>query len=301
MTVHRAEPRTPVDTGSEPRHARRAASEPTIPSMRPQNVRSFLVDCLTMTQRNLLTILRVPQLLLGATVQPLMFVLLFSYVFGGALGGPTYREFLMGGIFTQTVVFSAAFTAIGLATDSKEGIVDRFHSLPMSRVSIVLGRTLSDTLVSVVSIAVMISAGYAVGWRIRSSVVDALGAVLLLMFFGFAMSWLGAVVGLVAGTAESAQSALMIVLFPITFISSAFIPSSTLPGPLRAFAQWNPITSVARSTREAFGNPVSPSPAVRETINWASTHPTIYSILVSVLVLAILVPVALRVSRSSDD
>ncbi|MGB3770851.1 MAG: ABC transporter permease [Rhodococcus sp. (in: high G+C Gram-positive bacteria)] len=268
--------------------------------VRQQNMSSFLVDCVTMTQRNLLTILRVPQLLLGATLQPLMFVLLFSYVFGGALGGARYREFLMGGIFTQTVVFSAAFTAIGLATDSKEGIVDRFHSLPMSRLSIVLGRTLSDMLVSVVSIAVMIGAGYLVGWRIRGSAADAVGAVLLLMFFGFAMSWIGAVVGSVASTAESAQSVLMIVLFPITFISSAFIPSSTLPGPLRAVAQWNPITSVARSTRESFGNPTSPSIAIREPVNWASMHPTIYSILVSLLVLAIFVSVTMRVTRSRD-
>ena len=268
--------------------------------VREQNASSFLVDCVTMTQRNLLTILRVPQLLLGATIQPLMFVLLFSYVFGGALGGATYREFLMGGIFTQTVVFSAAFTAIGLATDSKEGIVDRFHSLPMSRLSIVLGRTLSDMLVSVVSIAVMIGAGYAVGWRIRGSALDALGAVLLLMFFGFAMSWIGAVVGSVASTAESAQSALMIILFPITFISSAFVPSSTLPGPLRAVAQWNPITSVARSTRESFGNPTAPSIAIREPINWASTNPMLYSVIVSLLILAIFVPLTLRVTRSRE-
>jgi len=265
--------------------------------VRREGIGSFLVDCATMTQRNLLVILRVPQLLLGATVQPLMFVLLFSYVLGGALGGSEYRQFLMGGIFTQTVVFSAGFTAIGLATDSREGIVERFHSLPMSRLAIVLGRTLTDALVSVVSIAVMIGAGFVVGWRIHGSPSSALGAIALLVFFGFAMSWMGAVVGLISATAESAQSVLMIIVFPLTFISSAFIPSATLPGPLRIFAQWNPVTSVARATREAFGNPIAPSTLINEPVTWASSNPMLYSFIASIVLLAIFVPLTLKVSR----
>ncbi|GGG18092.1 transport permease protein [Rhodococcoides trifolii] len=264
--------------------------------VRREGVGSFLVDCATMTQRNLLIIVRVPQLLLGATVQPLMFVLLFSYVFGGALGGSAYRQFLMGGIFTQTVVFSAGFTAIGLATDSREGIVERFHSLPMSRLAIVLGRTITDALVSVVSIGVMVGAGYVVGWRINGSFGAAIGAVALLVFFGFAMSWMGAVVGLISATAESAQSVLMIIVFPLTFISSAFIPSATLPGPLRFIAQWNPVTSVARATREAFGNPTAPSALVAEPVTWASQNPFVYSIVISILLLAVFVPLTLKVS-----
>ncbi|KZF09520.1 MULTISPECIES: ABC transporter permease [unclassified Rhodococcus (in: high G+C Gram-positive bacteria)] len=265
--------------------------------VRREGIGSFLVDCATMTQRNLLVILRVPQLLLGATVQPLMFVLLFSYVLGGALGGSDYRQFLMGGIFTQTVVFSAGFTAIGLATDSREGIVERFHSLPMSRLAIVLGRTLTDALVSVVSIAVMIGAGFVVGWRINGSLSSALGAIALLVFFGFAMSWMGAVVGLISATAESAQSVLMIIVFPLTFISSAFIPSATLPGPLRIFAQWNPVTSVARATREAFGNPIAPSTLINEPVTWASSNPMLYSFIASIVLLTIFVPLTLKVSR----
>lgn len=266
--------------------------------VRREGIGSFLVDCATMTQRNLLVLVRVPQLLLGATVQPLMFVLLFSYVLGGALGGSAYRQFLMGGIFTQTVVFSAGFTAIGLATDSREGIVERFHSLPMSRLAIVLGRTLTDALVSVVSIAVMIVAGFVVGWRINGSLGSAFGAIALLVLFGFAMSWMGAVVGLISATAESAQSVLMIIVFPLTFISSAFIPSATLPGPLRAFAQWNPVTSVARATREAFGNPIAPTTLVSEPVTWASSNPMLYSILASAVLLAIFVPLTLRISKS---
>ncbi|MGU3436426.1 ABC transporter permease [Actinomycetes bacterium M1A6_2h] len=269
--------------------------------VRREGVGSFLVDCATMTQRNLLIIVRVPQLLLGATIQPLMFVLLFSYVFGGALGGSAYRQFLMGGIFTQTVVFSAGFTAIGLATDSREGIVERFHSLPMSRLAIVLGRTITDALVSVVSIGVMVGAGYVVGWRINGSLGAALGAVALLVFFGFAMSWMGAVVGLISATAESAQSVLMIIVFPLTFISSAFIPSATLPGPLRFIAQWNPVTSVARATREAFGNPTAPSTLVAEPVTWASQNPMVYSIVLSVLLLAVFVPLTLKVSDARSS
>ncbi|OLT34726.1 ABC transporter permease [Rhodococcus sp. BGS-1C] len=268
---------------------------PTRP-VRREGFGSFLVDCATMTQRNLLIIVRVPQLLVGATLQPLMFVLLFSYVFGGALGGDPYRQFLMGGIFTQTVVFSAGFTAIGLATDSREGIVERFHSLPMSRLAIVLGRTVTDALVSVVSIGVMIAAGLLVGWRINGSAGDALGAIALLVFFGFAMSWMGAVVGLISATAESAQSVLMIIVFPLTFISSAFIPSATLPGPLRFFAQWNPVTSVARATREAFGNPTAPSTLISEPVTWASSNPALYSVIASIVLLAIFVPLTLKVS-----
>ena len=268
---------------------------PTRP-VRREGFGSFLVDCATMTQRNLLIIVRVPQLLVGATLQPLMFVLLFSYVFGGALGGDPYRQFLMGGIFTQTVVFSAGFTAIGLATDSREGIVERFHSLPMSRLAIVLGRTVTDALVSVVGVGVKNAAGLLVGWRLNGSAGDALGAIALLVFFGFAMSWMGAVVGLISATAESAQSVLMIIVFPLTFISSAFIPSATLPGPLRFFAQWNPRTSVARATREAFGNPTAPSTLISEPVTWASSNPALYSVIASIVLLAIFVPLTLKVS-----
>jgi ABC-2 type transport system permease protein len=260
-------------------------------------VGTFLVDCEVLAIRNLRTISRNWQMVLGVVLQPLMFVLLFSYVFGEALGGDRYREFLIGGIMTQTVAFNAGFTALGLATDIKTGMIDRFRALPMSRVAIVVGRTVSDLTVNIVGLVVMSLAGLAIGWRIDTGFFEALGAYAIALVFGFAMSWLGAVGGLVAGSAEAAQSLLLTILFPLSFISSAFIPSATLPGPLRVIANWNPVTSVAGSLREWFGNPVSVNPLLPEPVTWASENPQAYSILASAVVLLIAVPLAATVLR----
>lgn len=270
----------------------------TFPQERESTARGFLSDCAVMTRRNLTTLVRIPQLLLGATAQPIMFVLLFSYVFGSALGGEVgggvYREFLLAGILVQTVAFSAGPTAIGVASDMKNGIIDRFCSLPMSRLAVMVGRTVSDLVVNVISVAVMLLVGLAVGWRMRGSWADAALSLAVLLLFGFAMSWLGALIGLSVSTPESAQALCMIVMFPIAFISSAFIASADLPGPLRAIASWNPVTSLSRSLREAFGNPISPKPVVDEPINWAAQYATAYSAIVSLVMIAILVPLAVR-------
>lgn len=268
------------------------------PREREPSLGGFLSDCAVMTRRNLTTLIRIPQLLLGATVQPIMFVLLFSYVFGSALGGEVggdrYREFLLAGILVQTVAFSSGPTAIGVASDMKNGIIDRFSSLPMSRLAVMVGRTTSDLVVNVISVAVMLLVGLAVGWRMRGSWVDAALSLATLFLFGFAMSWLGALIGLSVSTPESAQALCMIVMFPMAFISSAFIASGDLPGPLRTIASWNPVTSMARSLREAFGNPLSPKPVVNEPINWAAEHATAYSALVSLAIIVIIVPLAAR-------
>src|SRR5690349_15277866 len=149
------------------------------------------------TWRNLTNIRRQPDLLLGATLQPIMFVLLFAFVFSGSLGGPAYREFLMGGIFAQTVAFNSAYTTIGFAADLQKGIIDRFRSLPMSRAAVLLGRTSSDLAVSSLGLLVMSLCGLIVGWRIRGSVTDAVLGYVMLLLFSFAMSWIGAVVGMV--------------------------------------------------------------------------------------------------------
>ncbi|GAB3130601.1 ABC transporter permease [Tsukamurella serpentis] len=270
----------------------------TFPKERESTLRGFAGDCAVMTRRNLTTLVRIPQLLLAATVQPIMFVVLFSYVFGSTLGGEAggaqYREFLLAGILVQTVAFASATTAIGVASDMKNGIIDRFCSLPMSRLSIMVGRTISDLLVNLISIAVMLVVGLLIGWRMRGSWVDAVGSLAVLLLFGFAMSWLGAFIGLLVSTPESAQAALMIVMFPIAFISSAFIASGDLPAPLRALASWNPVTSMARSLREAFGNPLTPKPQMNEPINWASEHATGYSAIASLLIIAVIVPLAAR-------
>lgn len=270
----------------------------TFPQERESSLSGFLSDCAVMTRRNLTTLVRIPQLLLGATVQPIMFVLLFSYVFGSALGGEVggdrYREFLLAGILVQTVAFSAGPTAIGVASDMKNGIIDRFCSLPMSRLAVMVGRTVSDLVVNVISVAVMLLVGLAVGWRMRGSWADAAVSLAVLLLFGFAMSWLGALIGLSVSTPESAQALCMIVMFPIAFVSSAFIASGDLPGPLRTIASWNPVTSMARSLREAFGNPLSPKPVVNEPMNWAAEHATAYSALASLAIIVIVVPLAAR-------
>ncbi|WP_051186299.1 ABC transporter permease [Nocardia tenerifensis] len=250
-----------------------------------------LRDSAIVAYRNLLTILRVPTLLVTATIQPLMFVFLFAYIFGGTLGGNQYREFLLAGIFTQTVAFNAAFTTVGLANDLQKGIIDRMRTLPMSRLAVLMGRTLSDLMVNVLSIAVMVGCGYVVGWRINGGIADAALAFGVILLFAFAMSWLGALTGLFSPNVEVAQSAGLIWLFPLSFISSAFISSQSLPGPLRVIAEWNPITAVAGAGRELFDNDAPPTFA--PATGWPADHCIEYAVMCSVAILAIAVPLAL--------
>ncbi|HVV22911.1 MAG TPA: ABC transporter permease [Pseudonocardiaceae bacterium] len=253
-------------------------------------MRTLLSDTLVFTRRHVEHIRQIPEKLLDVTVQPLMFVLLFAYVFGGSLGGGAYREFLMAGIYTQTVAFNSAFTTVGMANDLQKGIIDRFRSLPMSRVAVILGRTSSDLVINALGLVVMSLCGLLVGWRVHGSFVDAVGAYALLLLFAFAMSWVGALVGLVSRSVEVAQSAGFIWMFPVTFISSAFISAQNLPGPLRAFASWNPITTVADACRKLFGN--ANPPGLPPTTGWAADHSALYSLGVAVLIIAIFLPLA---------
>ncbi|MCX4092844.1 ABC transporter permease [Nocardia sp. alder85J] len=256
-------------------------------------------DSAIVAHRNLLTILRVPTLLVTATIQPLMFVFLFAYIFGASLGGSQYREFLLAGIFTQTVAFNAAFTTVGLANDLQQGIIDRMRTLPMSRLAVLAGRTLSDLLVNMLALAVMAGCGYVVGWRINDGFGDAALAFGVILLFAFAMSWVGALTGLLSPSVEVAQSAGLIWLFPVTFVSSAFISAETLPGPLRAVAEWNPITAVAASGRTLFGNGAPPS--FTPPRGWAAEHCVAYSVGCSLAILAVAIPLSLlqyrRVAR----
>ncbi|GGK92067.1 transport permease protein [Nocardia jinanensis] len=251
----------------------------------------FFRDSAIVAHRNLLTIMRVPTLLVTATVQPLMFVFLFAYVFGASLGGGMYREFLIAGIMAQTVAFSAAFTTVGLAGDLEKGIIDRMRSLPMSRLAVLMGRTLSDLVVSMVSLVVMTVCGYVVGWSINGSVADAVLAYGVILLFAFAMSWVGALTGLLAPNVEVAQSAGLIWLFPLSFISSAFISAQTLPGPLATIAEWNPITAVAATGRKLFDN--SAPPMFRPATGWPAEHCVEYAVLCSGVILLIAIPLAL--------
>ncbi len=244
------------------------------------------------TWRNLLNVRRNPDMLMAATIQPIMFVLLFAYVFGASLGGASYREFLMAGIYTQTVAFNSAFTTIGMANDLQKGIIDRFRSLPMSRVAVILGRTTSDLLINVLGLIVMSACGLLVGWRVHTDVLHVAGAYGLLLLFAFAMSWTGALIGLVAKSVEVAQSIGFIWLFPVTFISSAFISAQNLPGPLRAIAAWNPITTVADACRRLFGNPNPPNLPI--TTGWSADHAAVYSVVAAIAIIAIFLPLSVN-------
>jgi ABC-2 type transport system permease protein len=249
-------------------------------------------DGWVVTKRNLLKIKRIPDLVIFSTIQPIMFVLLFAYVFGGAIATPgvSYREFLMPGIFVQTVAFGAGITAIGLADDLQKGIVDRFRSLPMSRGAVLFGRTTSDLLNNVFVVIVMSITGVIIGWRIHEGFLRAVAAYAILLLFGYAMSWISAVIGLSVKSVEVAQSAGFIWMFPLTFLSNAFVPTSSLPSVLRPVAEWNPISSVVLALRVLWGN--TPAGAANGT-GFPARHPIWLSLAWCVLILAIFMPMAI--------
>jgi ABC transporter DrrB family efflux protein len=208
-------------------------------------------DTLVLAQRNLLRIPRAPDLLISFTVQPIMFVLLFVFVFGGAIKTPGYDyvDFLMPGIVAQTMAFGGFVTALGLADDLKKGLIDRFRSLPMARSAVLGGRTLADVATNLVSLAVMVLVGVIVGFSFSATVGEIAAGVGLLLLFGYAFSWIFALFGLTASSAESAQALGFIIIFPITFVSSAFVPVSSMPAGLEEFARLNPFTVVVDATR----------------------------------------------------
>lgn len=255
-----------------------------------------LSDGYVVAKRNLIKIKRVPDLLVFTTLQPIMFVVLFVYVFGGSvkIAGGTYREFLIAGIFTQTVVFGATITGAGLAEDIKKGIIDRFRSLPMSPSAVLFGRTLSDVVNNLIVVIVMSITGLAVGWRIRTGFFEALGGFVLLLLFAYAFSWVMAWVGLLAPSPEVVQNASFVVIFPLTFVANTFVQASTLPGPLRNFANWNPISSVTQAARQAFGNIPTGTPTPTA---WPLHHPFVYSLVWAAAILAVFVPLAGRQYR----
>jgi ABC transporter DrrB family efflux protein len=209
-------------------------------------------DTVVLAKRNLLRIPRAPDLLLSFTVQPIIFVLLFVYVFGGAIATPgfeDYTDFLMPGIVAQTMSFGGFVTALALSEDLKKGLIDRFRSLPMSRSAVLAGRTLADVATNVISLMIMVGVGLAVGFRFHSSPLEVVAGIGLMLLFGYAFSWIFAYCGLVASSGESAQAIGFIVIFPITFISSAFVPVDSMPSWLEPIAENNPFTTVVDAMR----------------------------------------------------
>jgi ABC-2 type transport system permease protein/oleandomycin transport system permease protein len=217
-----------------------------------------LSDTLVLAKRNFLRIARAPDLLLAFTVQPIMFVLLFAYVFGGAIetGGQSYINFLIPGILVQTMAFGGFVTAMGISEDLRKGLVDRFRSLPMSRSAVLAGRTLSDIVTNGISITVMLVVGVIIGFGFESPFLHVVAGILLLLLFGYAFSWVFAFIGLTSSSPEAAQSLGFIVIFPLTFVSSAFVPPETMPGALQWFAEWNPFSITVNAVRALFiGDP----------------------------------------------
>jgi ABC-2 type transport system permease protein/oleandomycin transport system permease protein len=226
----------------------------TTAAVRPRGAPALLEplqDALAITTRNLISYKRVPQLLVFSTIQPIIFVLMFRYVFGGAVRGihGSYVDYLMPGVFTQTVVFGAIAAAVGLATDVQSGLLERFRSLPMSRSAVLAGRTIADSVRNVVVILLMVLVGYGVGWRAHASAAGLVGGMLLVLLFGYALAWIFAALGLAVADPETAQAAAFPVLGPLVFASSAFVSTRTMPGWLQAFANHQPVSITASAVR----------------------------------------------------
>jgi ABC transporter DrrB family efflux protein len=252
------------------------------------------VDGAVVAKRNLIKIKRVPDLLVFSTLSPIMFILLFAYVFGSAIpvfpgsSSTVYREYLIPGIFVQTVIFGATITGAGLADDIQKGIIDRFRSLPMSRSAVLVGRTTSDLLNNVLVLVIMSITGLIVGWRIRGGVVDAIGAYLLLLAFAYAISWVMALIGLVVPTPEVVNNAAFMVIFPLTFIANTFVPTQHFPTVLMAISNWNPVSAATQACRQLFGNP---APAAH---TWPLQHPALYTLLWAAACVAVFLPLSVR-------
>ncbi len=217
-------------------------------------LRHGLSDTLVLARRSFLRIPRAPDLLLSFTVQPIMFVLLFVYVFGGAIATPGYEyvDFLMPGIIVQTMAFGGFVTALGLSEDLKKGLIDRFRSLPMSRAAVLSGRTIADIATNTISIAIMIAVGALAGFNFDAPLTHIAAGILLLLLFGYAFSWVFAFIGLSSSSPEASQSIGFIVIFPLTFVSSAFVPVESMPAALQDFAEANPFTIVVNAMRALF-------------------------------------------------
>ncbi|ASY27268.1 ABC-2 type transport system permease protein [Candidatus Planktophila limnetica] len=258
-------------------------------------------DSIVITKRQLLQLARVPEVLIFSTIQPVMFVLLFRYVFGGSIetGQPGgYVQLLMPGIFVQTVAFTLAATASGLAEDMKKGLIDRFRSLPIARSALILGRTLGDSLLNIVVLAVMGIAGFVVGWRPTSGVFSIILAFLFLLFFGYALSWVGIYIGLSARDARVVQNVSFLVTFPLTFLSNAFAPTTGMPRPLQYVAEWNPVSTMVAACRQLFGleNEFGATAG-----SFPSENPLTMSLIYMAIIMIIFVPMSVKKYQNASN
>jgi len=259
-----------------------------------------LHDGFVVARRNLIQTIRVPELLFFSIVQPVIFVLLFAFVFGGAIPIPgsdpsaaadadVYRQYLMPGIFGQTVAFASAASIVGLAEDMQRGIIDRFRSLPMASGAVLFGRTFADAARQILVLAVLSVTGLLIGWRISDGVLNAVYAYALLLLFAYTVAWIGSWIGLYMPNPETANTAGLVWLFPLTFLSNAFVPITSMPAWLQPIAQWNPISSLVLATRDLFGNPTG---IIGDA--WPQQNPILYTLLSCAVLIAIFAPLAVR-------
>ncbi len=256
--------------------------------------RWFISDVAVLAGRSLARIAREPETLMDVTIQPVIFVLLFAYVFGGALavpGGGSYHEYLIGGMLGVGVAGTAPSAAVALVTDMSTGLIDRFRSLPMSRSAVLAGRTLADLVTQALGTLVVALTGLAIGWRVHTSAAQVLAAFGLALLFGYAFTWLGACLGMLLRSPEAAQQVGFLVFMPMMFVSNVFVPTAGMPGWLQAVADWNPLSALAAASRRLFGNPVAPA------ASWPMQHPELTVLLWSAALLAVFAPLAVHLYR----
>lgn len=266
---------------------------------------SMMADSLVIARRNLIRMSRIPEMVLFGLIQPVMFVILFTYVFGGSMkiGNSTspevYKNFLMAGIFAQTVTFATAGAGAGIADDMHKGLIDRFRSLPMARGAVLTGRTVADLVQTALTLLVLAIVALLVGWRPGSVEPTNFGKILggfgLLLLLGYAFTWIGALIGLTVRTPEAATSGGLIWLFPVTFISCAFVDSSQMTPWLRHVAEWNPFSATVQACRQLFGDP-----GLSQSGAWPMQHPVWASLIYSVLIIVIFRTLSVRKYRSAD-
>src|SRR4051794_17523643 len=232
-----------------------------------------IADALTITWRNLVAMTRTPQVLVFSTIQPIIFVLLFRYVFGGAISIPGvdhYVDYLMPGVFAQTVVFGSVQTGVALAEDLQKGLIERFQSLPMARSAVLAGRTLADLVRNIFVVTLMVVIGFIVGWRVHTNVFDAVAAIAIMLLFSHSLAWIFAIVGLKASSAEAAQAAAFPIMAPLVFASTAFVSAASMPGPLKWFAEHQPVSIVIDAVRAlTYGVPFDSTPKVVAALIWS--------------------------------
>ncbi|MEU6401555.1 ABC transporter permease [Streptomyces sp. NPDC046985] len=261
-------------------------------------------DSLVVAQRNLIRMSRIPEVVIFGLIQPIMFVVLFTFVFGGSMqiGGTTdsatYTNFLMAGVFAQTVTFATAGAGAGIADDMHKGLIDRFRSLPMARGAVLTGRTFADLVQTALTMVVLAGVALLVGWRVGSDGDTSAGRVLaafaLLLLLGYAFTWIGALIGLSVRSPEAATSGGLVWLFPVTFISNAFVDSSRMTPWLRHIAEWNPFSATVQACRVLFGNP-----GQSQSDAWPMQHPVWASLIYSALIILVFRTLAVRKYRSA--